>query len=107
MQQSSAQSEKCGCTLPMRSACQSCTSRRDPLRVTQEAVDAYEKRTGFVGIGKIMVEHGVWVIVPRGDVAQASWNNGGCTGAHPAAPAVSFHDRACTDSAAKIQEGAP
>jgi hypothetical protein len=54
-----------------------------------------------------MVEHGVWVIVPRGDVAQASWNNGGCTGAHPAAPAVSFHDRACTDSAAKIQEGAP
>jgi hypothetical protein len=107
MQQSSARSEKCDGTSPMRSACSSCTSKSGPLRVTQEAIDAYERQTGFHGIGKIMVEHGVWVIVPRGEVAQANWNNGGCTGAHPAAPAVSFHDRACTDSAAKIQEGAP
>ena len=34
-----------------------------PLRVSQEAVEAYEKRTGFFGIGKKMVEHGRWKIV--------------------------------------------
>lgn len=33
------------------------------LVVTQEAVDAYEKRTGFHGIGQIMVEDGHWKIV--------------------------------------------
>jgi len=31
---------------------------REPLRVTQEAVEAYEKRSGFYGIGKKMVETG-------------------------------------------------
>ena len=38
-----------------------------PLRVTQEAVDAYERRTGFYGIGKIMVEDGHWIIVTRAE----------------------------------------
>ena len=38
---------------------------REPLRVTQEAVDAYEKRSGFYGIGKKMVEHGRWKIVTK------------------------------------------
>jgi len=37
----------------------------EPLRVTQEAVEAYEKRTGFFGIGKKMVEHGRWKIVAK------------------------------------------
>jgi hypothetical protein len=36
---------------------------REPLRVTQEAVDALKKRSGFFGIGKKMVEHGRWKIV--------------------------------------------
>ena len=48
---------------------------REPLRVTQEAVEAYEKRTGFHGIGKIMVEHGCWVIVPSEDVVQPQWRS--------------------------------
>ena len=38
---------------------------REPLRVTQEAVDAYERRSGFYGIGKKMVEHGRWKIVTK------------------------------------------
>jgi hypothetical protein len=38
---------------------------REPLRVTQEAVDVYEKRSGFHGIGKKMVEHGRWIIVTK------------------------------------------
>ena len=37
----------------------------EPLRVTQEAVDAYERRSGFYGIGKKMVEHGRWKIVTK------------------------------------------
>jgi len=41
---------------------------REPLRVTQEAVDAYEKRSGFYGIGKKMVEHGRWIIVAKEEV---------------------------------------
>ena len=41
---------------------------REPLRVTQEAVDAYEKRSGFYGIGKKMVEHGRWKIVTKEEV---------------------------------------
>ena len=36
---------------------------KGPLLVTQEAVDAYEKKTGFYGIGQIMVEDGHWKIV--------------------------------------------
>lgn len=41
---------------------------REPLRVTQEAVDAYEKRSGFYGIGKKMVEHGRWIIVVKEEI---------------------------------------
>ena len=37
----------------------------DPLIVTQEAVDAYDKKTGFYGIGQVMVEDGHWKIVTR------------------------------------------
>ena len=44
------------------------TIKREPLRVTQEAVDAYEKRSGFYGIGKKMVEHGRWIIVAKEEV---------------------------------------
>ena len=95
MQQSSARSE--GHTSP------SC----EPLRVTQEAVDAYEKCIGFKGIGKVMVEHGVWVIVPKGEVAQACWNTGGCTGPHPAGPVIACRDSNRADSAAGNRGGAP
>ena len=41
----------------------------EPLLVTQEAVDAYEKRSGFYGIGKKMVEHGHWKIVTQEEVS--------------------------------------
>jgi hypothetical protein len=81
MQQSSARSE--GHTSP------SC----EPLRVTQEAVEAYERRTGIYGIGKVMVEDGHWVIVPKKDVVGARWNNGGNTGANPLGPAALDRDR--------------
>jgi hypothetical protein len=47
------------------------TSANKPLRVTQEAVEAYEKRTGFNGIGKIMVEDGHWLIVTKDELAQS------------------------------------
>lgn len=43
-------------------------SVNEPLRVSQEAVEAYEKRTGFFGIGKKMVEHGRWKIVAQEEV---------------------------------------
>jgi len=46
------------------------TSANEPLRVTQEAVEAYEKRTGFYGIGKIMVEDGHWKIVTREELVR-------------------------------------
>jgi hypothetical protein len=46
---------------------------RDPLGVTQEAVDTYERPTGFQGRGKIMVEHIVRVIVPFQGVVQPPW----------------------------------
>ena len=45
---------------------------REPLKVTQEAVDAYEKRSGFHGIGKKMVEHGRWIIVTKEEVSCTS-----------------------------------
>ena len=86
---------------------QQSSAQRDPLRVTQEAIDAYERQSGFHGIGKIMVEHGVWVIVPKGEVAQACWNNGGCTGPHPAGPAIACRDSNRADSAAGNRGGAP
>ena len=43
----------------------------EPLMVTQEAIEAYEKRTGFYGIGKIMVEDGHWVIVTKEELAKS------------------------------------
>lgn len=39
------------------------TTNKTPLIVTREAVEAYEKKTGFHGIGQIMVEDGHWKIV--------------------------------------------
>ena len=47
------------------------TTANEPLRVTQEAVEAYEKRTGFCGIGKIMVENGHWIIVTKEELARS------------------------------------
>ena len=44
---------------------------KEPLRVTQEAVEAYEKRTGFSGIGRIMVEDGHWIIVTKEELARS------------------------------------
>jgi hypothetical protein len=46
-------------------------AEEEPLTVTQEAVDAYEKRTGFYGIGRIMVEDGHWIIVSREELARS------------------------------------
>ena len=46
---------------------------REPMRVTQEAVDAYERQTGFHGMGNSTVEHSVRVIVPSKDVVQPPW----------------------------------
>jgi hypothetical protein len=86
---------------------QQSSAQRGPLRVTQEAIDAYERQTGFHGIGKIMVEHGVWVIVPRGEVAQAYRDNDTFTRAHAVGPATPYHDSNRADSAACIREGAP
>ena len=45
-------------------------SANEPLRVTQEAVDAYEKQTGFYGIGKIMVEDGHGKIVTKEELVR-------------------------------------
>lgn len=65
----------------------------EPLRVTQEAVDAYERQSGFHGIGKIMVERGCWVIVPKEAVASMRHNERGNPGGHPALVAASYHSR--------------
>ena len=43
----------------------------EPLMVTQEAVEAYERRTGFFGIGRIMVEDGHWIIVTQEELARS------------------------------------
>jgi hypothetical protein len=73
---------------------------REPLRVTQEAVDAYEQQSGFHGMGKIMVERGCWVIVPKEAVANhMRWNNCGNNGVQPAVSAAAFHDRSRAESA--------
>jgi len=42
---------------------------KEPLLVTREAVEAYEKKTGFYGIGQIMVEDGHWKIVSGKELA--------------------------------------
>ncbi len=53
-----------------------------PLRVTQEAVVADERQTGFQSKRKIMIEHCVRVIVPFRGVIQHDWpfagNSGRC-----------------------------
>jgi len=46
---------------------------RGPLGVTREAVDTYERPTGFQGVRTIMVEHTVRVIVPFQGVIQPPW----------------------------------
>ena len=48
----------------------------EPLIVTQEAVDAYEKKTGFYGIGQVMVEDGHWKIVTRQEFAELKRKSG-------------------------------
>lgn len=45
-----------------------------PLIVTQEAIDAYEKKTGFFGIGQVMVEDGHWKIVSRKEFSDLKRN---------------------------------
>ena len=73
---------------------------REPLRVTQEAVDAYEQQSGFHGMGKIMVERGCWVIVPKEAVANhMRWTNCGNNGVQPAVSATAFHGRSRAESA--------
>jgi len=47
------------------------TTTEEPLMVTQEAIEAYERRTGFVGIGRIMVEDGHWIIVTKEELARS------------------------------------
>ena len=46
---------------------------RGPLGVTREAAGAYARQAGFQGIGTIMVEHSVRVLVPFQGVVQPPW----------------------------------
>ena len=72
----------------------------EPLKVTQEAVDAYERQSGFHGMGKIMVERGCWVIVPKEAVAnRMRWNNCGNNGVQSAVSAAMCHDQVHAESA--------
>jgi len=66
----------------------------EPLRVTQEAVDAYEQQSGFHGIGKIMVERGCWVIVPKEAVESMRRKDRSNPGGQHALLASSYHGRA-------------
>jgi hypothetical protein len=34
----------------------------DQLYVTREAIEAYERRTGFLGIGQFMIDKGLFVM---------------------------------------------
>lgn len=77
----------------------------EPLRVTQEAVEAYERQSGFHGIGKIMVERGCWVIVPNEAVASMRRPNRGNPGGRPALAAVSYRDRARAVPADNVNGG--
>ena len=70
MQNTSVKSEGCNST-PMIEKEVHEDHAEEPLMVTQEAVEAYEKRTGFYGIGKIMVEDGHWIIVTKEELAQS------------------------------------
>lgn len=66
----------------------------EPLRVTQEAVDAYEQQSGFHGIGKIMVERGCWVIVPKEAVVPIRRNGRNNPGAQHGSPGAPYCERA-------------
>jgi len=39
---------------------------KEKILVAQEAIDAYELATGFVGIGRFFEERGIWTIVKQG-----------------------------------------
>jgi hypothetical protein len=39
---------------------------KEKIRVAEEAIDAYELATGFVGIGRFFEERGIWTIEKRG-----------------------------------------
>ena len=41
-------------------------SMKEKIIVAQEAIDAYELATGFVGIGRFFEERGIWTIVKQG-----------------------------------------
>lgn len=71
----------------------------EPLRVTLEAVDAYEQQSGFHGIGKIMVERGCWVIVPKEGVGTLRWNSRNDPGALHGSPGAPYRERALAISA--------
>ena len=58
-------------TLPTPANVSNGQTIEEPLMVTQEAVEAYERRTGFVGIGRIMVEDGHWIIVTKEELARS------------------------------------
>ena len=65
----------------------------EPLRVTQEAVDADEQQRSFHGIGKIIVERGCWVIVPKEAVGILRRNSHSNPGARYISPAAMYPDR--------------
>jgi len=69
-------------------------STRDLIRVTQEAVDVYERQTCFRGIRKIMAEHTVRVIVPYEGVIQPEWRYAGNSGQRLHHAVVFFPSRA-------------
>jgi hypothetical protein len=73
---------------------------RGPLGVTQEAVVAYERPTGFQGVRTIMVEHTVRVIVPFEGVIQPPWRPAltrarGNSGQRQHCSGAFFRNRAC------------
>ena len=70
----------------------------EPLRVTQETVDADEQQTGFHGIGKIMVERGCRVIVPKEEVVPIRWYGRNNPGAQHGSPGAPYGERARANS---------
>ena len=39
------------------------SSSSDPILVSEELIRIYEQSSGFVGIGKIMLQDGFWILV--------------------------------------------
>ena len=39
---------------------------KEKILVSQEAIDAYELATGFIGIGRFFEERGIWTIIQKG-----------------------------------------